>query len=109
SKGITVEYVDAANLVYSYPRNRDFKDVYYYGEVKRVTINELKRLANGKLTDEQLKEIAESSRNWYSYHNHNTNEHGYNSYTEDDLGSMMVDIIHFNFKATNSITYKKKY
>lgn len=108
SKGIVIEYVDPSNLVYSYPRNRDFKDVHYYGEVKRITINELKRLSNGKFTDEELKDIAKQSTSWNNYHNSNDFADNLNN-SSNLSGLMMVDILNFNFKTTNTISYKKKY
>jgi hypothetical protein len=43
SSGITVEYVDPANLVYSYTESPYFDDIYYCGEVKNIPINELKK------------------------------------------------------------------
>ena len=41
SNGITVDYVDPANLVYSYTEDPNFEDTYYVGEVKSVSIAEL--------------------------------------------------------------------
>ena len=43
SSGIKIDYVDPANLVYSYTDSPYFDDVYYVGEVKNVTVNELKK------------------------------------------------------------------
>lgn len=106
SKGIMVDYVDPANLVYSYPTNRDFKDVHYYGEVKRITINELKRLSNKELTDDEIKEIGKSTSEWTRYHGINTNDQ---HFREDDLQGMMVDVLFFTFESTNTLSYKKKY
>lgn len=105
SKGILVEYVDPAECVYSYPKYRNFKDVHYYGEVVRMTINELKRLSGGKFNDEQLKEIASATTEWNKYH-HTGNS---TQFREDDLGGMMVDVLHFTFKSTKTLSYKKKY
>ena len=42
SEGIKIKYVDPADLVYSYTYSPYFDDIYYVGEVKSVTINELK-------------------------------------------------------------------
>lgn len=106
SKGIVIDYIDPANLIYSYPKTRDFKDVFYYGEVKRVTINELKRLSSGQLSEEQLKEIADARANWINYHGE-SNESGGDS--SSALENTMVDIMFFNFKSTNTLNYKKKY
>ena len=106
SKGIQVEYVDPANLVYSYPTHRDFKDVYYYGEVKRITIGELKRISGDTFTNDELKEIGQATSEWTRYHGNDSSEQ---TYREDDIQGMMVDVLFFNFKSTNTLSYKKKY
>ena len=41
SNGITIDYVDPANLVHSYTEDPNFEDVYYVGEVKSISIAEL--------------------------------------------------------------------
>ena len=43
TEGIKIEYVDPAYLVYSYTENPNFEDIYYVGEVKSITIPELKK------------------------------------------------------------------
>lgn len=106
-KGIQVKGVDPANMVYSYPTKRDFKNVHYYGEVIKMTVNELQRISKRSFTDEEIEDIGKATSEWGRYHgNYNTNE-GYNR--EDDLQNMMVDVLFFNFKSTNSMTFKKKY
>jgi hypothetical protein len=47
TEGIKIEYVDPANLVYSYTEDPNFEDIYYAGEIKSITIAELK---NNSLT-----------------------------------------------------------
>lgn len=106
SKGIKVDYVDPANMVYSYPTHRDFKDVHYYGEVKRMTVNELKRIADREFSEDEIREIAKSTSEWTRYHGSNTNEQ---HYREDDMQNAMIDVLFFNFKSTNTLSYKKKY
>ena len=54
SEGVTVDYVDPANLVWSYTDNPYFDDIYYVGEVKEVPVNELKKQFP-ELTDQDLK------------------------------------------------------
>lgn len=105
-KGIVVEYVDPAMTVSSYIKKRNHDDGYYYGEVQRITINELKRRSNGKFTDDQLKEIAASSSDFYRYQNNNNEGSSINS---EDLSGMMVDVMYFTFKTTNNLTYKKTF
>ena len=43
SNSIKVEYVDPAYMVYSYTEDPNFEDIYYVGEVKAITIPELKK------------------------------------------------------------------
>lgn len=106
-KGIQTKYVDPANMVYSYPTRSNFSNVHYYGEVVRMTVNEVKRLSGGKFTDEEIDGIARSTSEWGRYHGqYNTNE-GY--YREDDLNNMMIDVMFFTYKSTNTMSYKKKY
>ena len=58
SEGATIKYVDPANLVYSYSDSPFFEDIYYVGEAKNVTINELKKQFPD-LTDADLEEIQQ--------------------------------------------------
>ena len=41
SEGVTIKYVDPADLVYSHTDSPYFDDIYYVGEVKDIPINEL--------------------------------------------------------------------
>ena len=53
SEGVVVDYVDPANLVYSYTNDPNFEDVYYVGEIKSMTLAEIiKRFPF--LTDEEM-------------------------------------------------------
>ena len=54
SNGITVDYVDPANLVYSYSDDPNFQDLYYVGEVKMMHLSDLQKQFPD-LTPEQLK------------------------------------------------------
>jgi len=43
SEGVVVEYVDPANLVYSYTNDPNFEDIWYVGEIKSMTLAEIKK------------------------------------------------------------------
>jgi hypothetical protein len=58
SEGVTVEYVDPADIVYSYTDDPNFQDIWYVGEVKYVSLNELKKEFPG-LTDEEMETIQQ--------------------------------------------------
>tara|TARA_R110000868_G_scaffold912_2_gene6983 strand:+ start:2485 stop:4893 length:2409 start_codon:yes stop_codon:yes gene_type:complete len=55
SEGIMVDYVDPAYLVYSYTEDPNFEDIYYVGEVKAITIPELKKQFPDISEDELLR------------------------------------------------------
>lgn len=103
-KGIMIKYVDVADMVHAYPTNRNFKDVSYFGELKRMSITELKRISRGKFSDDDLKKMVKS--NTELNYNQISNQ---NWYRDDDIENTMVDVLHFTFKSINTITYKKKY
>ena len=53
SNGVTIDYVDPAYMVYSYTEDPNFEDIYYVGEVKSITISELKKQFP-HITEEEL-------------------------------------------------------
>ena len=57
SEGVVVDYVDPANLVYSYTNDPNFEDIYYVGEIKSMTLAEIKKRFPS-LTDEELKKMV---------------------------------------------------
>ena len=55
SEGVTVNYVDPASLVYSYTEDPNFEDLYYVGEVKAISLPELKKQFPYLTAEELLK------------------------------------------------------
>ena len=100
SEGVTIDYVDPVNLVYSHTESPYFEDIYYVGEVKTIPINELiKQFPH--LTSEDLEEISKKGRN-NSY-----NRPGGN-HKEQKNDKNQVDILYFNYKTYMSEVYKLK-
>ena len=62
TNGIVVDYVDPANLIYSYTEDPNFEDVYYVGEVKSITIPELKKQFPS-IPEKELQRIQEMPGN----------------------------------------------
>jgi len=58
SEGVTVDYVDPANLVYSYTEDPNFQDIWYVGEVKYISLGEIKK-EFPHLTEEELEIIQQ--------------------------------------------------
>jgi len=57
SEGVVVDYVDPANLVYSYTNDPNFEDIYYVGEIKSMTLAEIKKKFP-YLTDQELEKMV---------------------------------------------------
>tara|TARA_R100000697_G_scaffold118244_1_gene140656 strand:- start:1061 stop:3469 length:2409 start_codon:yes stop_codon:yes gene_type:complete len=96
AEGIRVEYVDPANLVWSYTEDPNFEDMYYVGEVKSITIPELvKRFPH--LTPAEIEVIQKYpgntnyTRNWNGRDSENT-----------------VQVLFFEYKTYTNQTWKIK-
>ena len=100
SEGIKVQYVDPADVVYSYTNSPHFDDVYYVGEVKSVTINDLKQ-EFPELTDEDLKELTKQGVQTSASHNRFINE-------DSVLDANTIQILYFNYKTYNNEVFKIK-
>jgi len=99
--GVRVEYVDPANVVYSYTEDPYFKDTFYWGEIKTVAITELIKI-DPTLTREDLEEISKYSQSWYDYYN------VAELYQNDMFYRDTATLMYFNYKTTKKFVYKKK-
>jgi len=96
ANGITIDYVDPAYVVYSYTEDPNFEDIYYVGEVKSITIPELKKQFP-HISNEELQRIQEMPGNrqyitgWGNYDN-NT-----------------VQILYFEYKTYMNQVFKLKH
>jgi len=100
SEGVTIDYVDPANLVYSYTTSPYFEDIYYVGEVKEIPINELVRQFPD-LTEENLEEIV-------AFNSTHTQSASSTFQAMDDEDSNKVKILYFNYKTYMNEVYKMK-
>lgn len=99
--GVKISYVDPANIVYSYTEDPYFKDCFYWGEIKTVSLTELMKI-DPTLTKEDLQEITQYSQGWYDYYN--VAQFYENSLFYRDTCTLM----YFNYKSTKKVVYKKK-
>ena len=96
SEGIRTEYVDPAYLVYSYTEDPNFEDIYYVGEVKAVTIPELK-MQFPNMSEEELYKIQQmpGNRQYIT---------GWGNYDENT-----VQVLYFEYKTYMNQVFKIKY
>jgi len=99
--GVKVDYVDPANIVYSYTEDPHFKDCFYWGEIKTVPIAELVKI-DTTLDNEDLEEISQYSQSWYDYYG--TSQMQQNDIFYRDTATLM----YFNYKTTKKVVYKRK-
>jgi hypothetical protein len=100
--GVRVEYVDPANIVYSYTEIPTFDDCFYFGEVKQVPITELIKI-KPDITKEELAEIQQLGTAWYNYYGI------MRPYRSDIFNRDVVTLLYFNYKTDKTFVYKKKY
>jgi hypothetical protein len=95
SDGAKVQYVDPANLVYSYTESPYFEDIYYVGEVKEVPVNELvKEFPN--LSESEIYDIVEGSKSSARLVNNSNGDKN------------KISVLYFNYKTHKNNTYKIK-
>jgi len=97
SEGVTVKYVDPANLVYSYTEDPNFEDIYYVGEVKGVSLQELKKEFSN-LTDTDLQEIEKYPGPQNYTRQYNGQDNNYDT----------VQVLYFEYKTYTNQVFKIK-
>ena len=101
--GVVVEYVDPANLVWSFTEDPNFGDCYYFGEVKTIKVNELKKQFPD-LSNEEIEELVNKGSNWNDY-----NDPQYNLYNNSELAAKnTLTVLYFNWKTWEHDVYKIK-
>ncbi len=99
SEGVTIDYVDPADLVYSYTESPYFDDIYYVGEVKEIPINELvKQFPHLEQSD--LEEIQQAGTDTSSNRNRSR------GFSREDNNK--VQVLYFNYKTYMNEVYKIK-
>lgn len=109
--GIQEEYVDPAYFLHSYTDDPTFSDLVYAGHIKRISIQELKRLAGDQFTEEQYKKMAKTVMNKYgnnssryveSYYDQRLSRqnYGYDEFT--------IEVLDFEYLSVDSMIYEKK-
>jgi hypothetical protein len=96
AEGIVVDYVDPAYMVYSYTEDPNFEDIYYVGEVKAITIAELKKQFPDISEDELLKIQQMPGNRQYIQ--------GWGNYDENT-----VQVLYFEYKTYMNQVFKIKH
>ena len=95
SNGITLDYVDPAYMIYSYTEDPNFEDVYYVGEVKAMTIPEVKKHFP-HISNQELEKLQK-------YNSNNNYIYGYGGYDQNT-----VQVLFFEYKSYMDQVFKLK-
>ena len=95
SEGIVTDYVDPANMIYSYTEDPNFEDIYYVGEVKSISLAELKKQFPA-LSPAELEKIQDMPGN----SQYVTNWGNYDSNT--------IQVLYFEYKTYSDQVFKIK-
>ena len=100
SEGINIKYVDPSDLVHSYTESPYFDDIYYIGEIRKVSLVDLKK-QYPDLTDEDIKQYVDGQ---------GTNVKRYNkSYATTDLeDNAYVHVLYYEYKTYKDQVHKIK-
>ncbi len=95
AEGITIDYVDPSYMVYSYTEDPNFEDIYYVGEIKSITIPELKK-EFPNISEEELAKIQKmpGNRQYIT---------GWGNYDENT-----VQVLYFEYKTYMNQVFKIK-
>jgi len=96
AEGVVADYCDPAKMVWSYTEDPNFEDIYYVGEVKSITIPELKK-QYPFIPEQELDRISKmGNRTDYVV--------GWNDYDENT-----VQILYFEYKTYMNQVFKLKH
>ena len=93
SEGVVIDYVNPANMVWSYTNDPNFQDIYYVGEIKSITLAELKK-EFPDLTNEDLKMIQKYP--------------GREGYQRGPYNNDLVQVMYFEYKTYIDQVFKLK-
>jgi len=95
AEGIVVDYVDPAYCVWSYTEDPHFEDIYYVGEVKSITLSELKK-EFPNISNEELERIQK-------YPGNRRMIRGFENYDYN-----AVQVLYFEYKTYTDQVFKIK-
>ena len=95
SEGLVIDYVDPARCVWSYTEDPYFNDLYYFGEVKQITLSELKK-EFPNVSDKDLERIQKSPINGANVTGFNNNDRN------------TVQVLYFEYKTYMNQVFKIK-
>ena len=109
--GIKTEYVDPCMFIHSYTEDPGLNDITYGGHIKRVSIQELKRIAGDQLDEKQYAKIAQGVSGMNGNDASAFGKRYYDDYLKRDIfgyDEYMVDVLDFEFLSVDCMFFEDK-
>ena len=108
--GIVTRYVDPSQFIHSHTEDPSMKDIVYAGEIRQMTIMDLKRMAKD-LTEEQYQKIASQVQNKYGNSADRLGQKYYDQAsgtTAYGYDEFRISVLDFEFIGLDTMIYEEK-
>jgi len=109
--GIKTEYVDPCMFVHSYTEDPGLNDLTYAGHIKRISIQELKRLAGDEFTEQDYAKMAQGAAGVNGNDSSKLNHQYFDDYLKRNVygyDEYMIDIMDFEFMSVDCMFFEDK-
>ena len=109
--GIKTEYVDPCMFVHSYTEDPGLNDLTYAGHIKRISIQELKRLAGDEFTEQDYAKMARGAAGVNGNDSSKLNHQYFDDYLKRNVygyDEYMIDIMDFEFMSVDCMFFEDK-
>ena len=109
--GIKTEYVDPCMFVHSYTEDPGLNDLTYAGHIKKISIQELKRLAGDQFTEEDYAKMAQGAAGMNGNDSSKLNHQYFDDYLKRNVfgyDEYMIDILDFEFMSVDCMYFEDK-
>jgi hypothetical protein len=100
-EGIRIKYVDPQTTIHSYTEDPFFQDVFYWGEVVKMHVTELKKIKPG-ITKIEIDRLSKLGSSWADEYTTTS------PYLDGMFDRETVNVLFFNYKTDKNFVHKKK-
>jgi len=109
--GIKTDYVDPCMFIHSYTEDPGMNDLTYAGHIKRISIQELKRLAGDQFTEDEYGKMAQGAAGINGNDSSKLNYQYFDDYLKRTVygyDEYMVDVLDFEFLSVDCMYFEDK-
>jgi len=109
--GIKTDYVDPCMFVHSYTEDPGLNDLTYAGHIKKISIQELKRLAGDQFTEEDYAKMAQGAAGINGNDSSKLSHQYFDDYLKRNIfgyDEYMIDVLDFEFMSVDCMHFEDK-